>query len=373
MHAQACAWDADLMSWIGACTRHKGWFHQPDSDHISLDPRHPRVELLPQGTLTIEARVTPENRPQTLLSFERCFPWPGQFSLQVLPGGSVVMIEAQGRDTMSAVLPCPYVDRTDIVRLSYSWNALEGFARLAIERPEPDSLHMVHLDNARPMILTDLRSLMTRPHLTEIDADVMQIGLSDSIEPVGPRPGLLPQSPIMTDQGERFIHTLKRGDLVRAATGDLVPVLHVIRNEVPAQGVFRPVCLRAGYFGLKRDLVVSADQRVVMHGSDVEYMFGHEAVAVPARHLINDRSATYVDGPASLALYQLILPNHEAILASGCPLESMYIGRIRRHPERLSASVLSHIDRSLLPEHARPVSPVLKPFEAISLASARAA
>lgn len=361
------------MSWIGACTRHKGWFTTPAPDHTVQDPRHPLVELLPQGTLTIEARVTPEDRPQTLLSFDRCFPWPGRFSLQVLPGGSVVFIEAQGRDTTSAVLPCPYVDRTDVIRLSYSWDARANRARLAIERPEPDSLHMVHLDVARPMILTDMRDLMTRPHLTEIDADVMQIGLSDRIEPVGPRPGLLPQTPILTNEGERFVHTLKRGDLVMTDAGDLVPVLHVIRSEMPALGVFRPVCLRAGYFGLTRDLVLSSDQRIVLHGTDVEYMFGSEAVSIPARHLINDVSATYVDGPQKLALYQLVLPNHEAIIASGCPLESLYIGRMRRRPEKLSTSVLSDIDRSLLPEHAQPVWPVLKPFEAISLASARAA
>lgn len=361
------------MGWIGACTRHTGWFNQPTPDHLAQDPTNPLVELLPRGTLMIEARVTPENRPQTLLAFDRCFPWPGRFSLQVLPGGSVVLIEAQGQDTMSAVLPCPYVDRTDFVRLSYSWDAPQGCARLAIERAEPDSLHMVHLEAARPMILTDMRDLMTRPDLHEIDADVMQIGLSDRVEPVGPRPGLMPQTPIMTDKGERFIHTLKRGDLVMTDAGDLAPVLHVIRDEMPAQGAFRPVCLRGGYFGLTRDLVVSADQRIILKGSDVEYMFGHEAVAIPARHLINETSACYYDGPDKLSLYQLVLPNHEAIIASGCPVDSLYIGRIRRRNEKLSASVLSSIDRSLLPEHAKPVWPVLKPFEAITLASARAA
>lgn len=361
------------MAWIGACTRHAGWFDQRNTNAVAQDPSNPLVELLPRGTLMIEARLSPEDRPQTLLAFERCFPWPGQFSLQVLPGGSVVLIEAQGTEMISAVLPCPYVDRTDVVRLSYSWDSIEGRARLAIERPEPDSLHMVHLDTSRPMILTDMRDLMIRPQLREIDANVMQIGLSDSIEPVGPHPGLLPQTPVMTDTGERFIHTLKRGDLVVTDSGQMVPVLHVIRGEVPAQGAFRPVCLRAGYFGLTRNLILSADQRIVMRGTDVEYMFGYEAVSIPARHLINDTSATFIDGPDKLSLYQVVLANHEAILASGCPVESLYIGRLRRREEKLSASVLSHIDRSFLPEHAQPVWPVLKPFEAITLASARAA
>lgn len=361
------------MGWIGGCTRHSGWFKP---DHTMLQHSrigHTTAELLPKGTLTVEARITPEDRPQTLLWFERCFPWPGSFSLQVLPGGSVVMIEAQGHDTTSAVLPCPYVDRTDVVRLSYSWNAPEQLASLAIERPEPDSLHMVHLEKARPMILSDMRELLSHPQLRDIDHDVMQIALSDRIEPVGPRPGLLPKTPVMTDRGERFICDLKRGDLVRTGTGDLVPVLHVIRSTMPGQGAFQPVRLSAGYFGLTRDLTVSSNQRIVMQGSDVEYMFGHEAVSIPAHHLINDVSARLVHGPEQFALYQLVLPNHDVILASGCPVESFYIGRIRRSPEKLAASVLAHIDRSLLPEHAKPVWPLLKPFEAISLASSRAA
>jgi hypothetical protein len=142
---------------------------------------------------------------------------------------------------------------------------------------------------------------------------------------------------------------------------------------MPSQGVFHPVELKGGYFDLRRDLIVASDQRIVMHGSDVEYMFGHEGVSVPARYLINDSSARLVDAPNRIALYQVVLPNHEAIIASGCPVESLYIGRIRRRPERLAASVLAGIDRSRLPEHAKPVWPLLKPFEAVSLAGSRAA
>ncbi len=361
------------MGWIGACTRHSGWFKPTASKPDCTCAKCRTPELLQTGTLMVEARISPEDKPQTLLWFERCFPWPGSFSLQVLPGGSVVMVEAQGRDTTSAVLPCPYVDRTDVVRLSYSWDARVNWARLAIERPEPDSLHMVHLEDARPMILNDLRDVLTQPQLRRIDPDVMQIGLSDQIEHVGPQPGLLAKTPILTSQGERYIKDLRRGDLVMTGAGNLVPVLHVIRTTMPSQGSFRPVRLRAGYFGLKRDLIVSADQRIVLEGSDVEYMFGHEAVAVPARHLINDRSAWPVEGPDTLSLYQLVLPDHETLMASGCQVESLYIGRIRRRAEKLSASILAGIDRSLLPEHAKPVWPLLKPFEAISLASSRAA
>jgi hypothetical protein len=71
--------------------------------------------------------------------------------------------------------------------------------------------------------------------------------------------------------------------------------------------------------------------------------------------------------------HHLLLPGHEVVMAAGCPLESLYVGRLRRRPGAMARSVLATFDRSRLPEHAKPVWPVLKPFEAITLAMNRAA
>lgn len=361
------------MTWVGVTDQHSGWFSLEGAggDPLAFDMA-PDTSIA-RGTIMVEARISPEGRPQTLLAFERSYPWPGSFSLRALPDGSVVMVEAQGADIRSAVLPCPYHDRTDLVRLSYSWDVAARTGRLAIERPDPGSTHIVHIEDPRPMVVSDLRELVMQPQAREMDSDVLQVAISDQVEPVGPMPTLTALTPIMTDRGERPIRDLKRGDLVRTDAGDLVPVLHVVRRVMPARGGFQPVRLRAGYFGLSRNLVVAPDQRLVMHGSEVEYMFGREAVLVPARHLVNNISAFYAKGPELVALYQVILPGHEAVLASNCPVESLYLGRIRRKPEHLAASLLAPIDRNRLPEHAKPVWPVLKPFEAVTLATSRVA
>jgi len=147
----------------------------------------------------------------------------------------------------------------------------------------------------------------------------------------------------------------------------------VIRRTVPAKGSFQPARLRAPYFGLARDITVAPQQRMVIDGSEVEYLFGRESVLIPAQHLVNGVSAITRDDMPLITYCQLLLPNHEAVLAAGCPLESLYIGRIRRHATRLTASMLSEFARHSLPEHVKSAYPVLKPFEAITLANQRAA
>ena len=70
---------------------------------------------------------------------------------------------------------------------------------------------------------------------------------------------------------------------------------------------------------------------------------------------------------------QVVLPGHAALIAAGCALESLYIGRIRRKPALHAASVLAGVPDRELPEHGAPVHQVLRSFEAITLLENRAA
>ena len=360
------------MTWIGVTDPSGGWFSLAGTRALGAFDTAPD-RLSPRGSLMIEARNAGGSRPQILLAFDRPHPWPGDLSLQALPDGSIVLIEAQQGDTASAVLTCPYTDRSDILRLTYSWDAPRRSGRLTVERPEPGTTHSADLAGAHPMLTSDLRDIMTRPRRRRMDRGVIFAAVSDRVEPVGPMPGLTGETPILTDRGERPVRDLRRGDVIVTDRGDRVPVLQHIRRTVPARGSFRPIRLRAGYFGLSRDIVVAPYQQLVMRGSDVEYMFGPEAVLAPARHLVNNVSAVPARGPEMVTFHQLLLPGHETLVAAGCVVESLFVGRLRRKPDRLAASILAPFERSLLPEHAQPVWPVLKPFEAVTLATERAA
>jgi hypothetical protein len=362
------------MGWIGISDQSGGRFalHGLDRQQDGTPPPDANA-LLTRGTLMIETRLSSKGRPQTLVAFSRSHPWSGGFSIQALPGGGIVLIETQAGDVRHATLPYRADDRTDTLRLTYSWDAPARWGRLSLERPEMDRVHSIALPPPHPMPLADLRTLLTDPRQRQIDPDVIFVALSNRIEPIGPMPGLTTNVPVCTPSGYMPAGQLKRGHLVNTDEGQIVPVLQTVTRRVPAMGSFRPVRLRAPYFGLRRDIVVSPQQRLVIRGSEVEYLFGCEAVLVPARHLINGFSALYAQTSDIVSYHHLLLPAHEEIIVAGTRTESLYIGRLRRNPDLLGASVLAGFDRARLPEHPRPIWPVLKPYEAITLAMNRAA
>jgi len=361
------------VGWIALTGRDGGRF-EPGGIGANGGAKMPDpAALLPRGTLLVETRPAIERRPQTLLSFGRTHPWNGGFSLQLLPSGGVTLIETQERDVRHATLPFSPDDRSDSLRITYSWDAPARWGRLTLERPGVMEVRSIAVPPPHPMPLADLRTAFTDPRQRHLDPEVIFAALSDTVEPIGPMPGLLGGVPVRTPGGYVEAARLRRGDCVRAMGGAVVPVLHRLSRRVPSAGSFRPVRLRAPYFGLLADIVVAPHQRLVIGGSDVEYLFGSEAVLVAACNLVNGSAAVHAEAGPLTCYHGLVLPDHEEIEAAGARTESLYLGRIRRKPEIVAMSLLADFNRARLPEHPRPLWPVLKSYEAITLAMTRAA
>src|SRR6056297_3583147 len=352
------------MGWIAVTDQSGGHFMpQGLGEHATGTPAPPAPDaLMPRGTLMIETRPAAESRPQTLLSFSRSHPWHGGFSLQALPSGGITLIETQADDLRHATLPYRIDDRTDSLRITYSWDAPGRWARLSVERPDVFGLTSVALPPPHPIPLSDMRTVFTDPRQRVMDREVIFAALSSRIEPVGPMPGLSASVPVLTPGGYVAVGRLKRADKVLTTEGAPVPVLQSLHRRVPAFGSFRPVRLRAPYFGLRRDIVVAPHQRLVIRGSEVEYLFNSEAVLVPARHLVNGFSALFAENPMMVSYHNLLLPGHEELDAAGTQTESLYVGRLRRKPDLIGCSLLAGCDRARLPEHPKPLWPVLKPY-----------
>lgn len=339
-------------------------------------PQAPSIPdaLLVRGSLMIETRLSPDGRPQDLLNYKNNGSWLQSLSVHAIPGGGITLVIAQNDDITHATVHHIGAGRTDVLRITYAWDAPRRWGRLSVERPDTThQAHMVEVANTKPLPLSDLHDLILDVNKRQLAEDIVFVAISDRVEPVGPMPTLTTQVPVETSLGYRKIGDLRRGDLVRAEDGALVPVLHNMRRTVPARGSFAPIRLRAPYFGLKQDIIVAPDQRLIIRGSEVEYLFGREAVLVPARHLGNETAALPIKGAATVAYSQLLLPKNETMITAGSVAESLYIGRLRRKPDLLRASLLGSIDRNNLPEHAPPAFPVLGWFDAITLAEHRAA
>ena len=141
---------------------------------------------------------------------------------------------------------------------------------------------------------------------------------------------------ILTPRGERRVEDIRPGDLVTLATGGTAPVIWHGRRALSASDLadlpdLRPIRLRAGFFGLTRDLIVSPQHAIRVQG-----------VLVRARHLAAlGQGAHVARGIRSLSYHHLLLPRHALILAHGAATESFYPG-----PVALAA--LSPADRTAI-------------------------
>ncbi len=367
------------MAWIGMAAQSEHLFstrgleaNAPCGRNAPPDLSCPD-SLLTRGTILVEAQLSPDHRPHTIIGYKRDHPWCSSLSLSMLPGGGISLVLTQGADVTHATLPDRLPARGETVRMTYAWDAPAREGRLSVEHPGSGRIFLTRVEAPKPLLLSDLRLLTHTPASGPAGSEVSLLAISTAPEPIGPQATLSPDVPIATPHGYRPAGSLRVGDLVRTMTGQSVPVLDVLRHTVPARGTFAPVRLRAPYFGLRRDIVVAPDQRLVIGGSDVEYTFGRERVLVPARHLVNGTSALTERCSPTVSYVQLLLPGHEVLIAAGTPTESLFIGRLRRKRDLLAASMLHAYPRAHLPEHAQSAYRVLKPYEAMTLAAQRAA
>lgn len=330
--------------------------------------------LMAHGSLVIETRLPVTHRPRQLVYYNRTGDWPLHLSLQAVPGGGLTLVLDHGGEVVHRTINHSEAARTDVLRITYSWDSPRRWGQLALERTDRDQAQLVSVAAPHPLRVADALALVrSGAEDRYIAPDVLYVALSDAIEPVGPMPSFLPDTPIATPGGYRAISDIRSGDAVLTPDGDAVPVLHALSRQVPAFGSFRPVRMRAPYFGLHRDITIAPSQRLVLSGSEVEYLFGQESVLVPARHLVGSGGAAPAHCDHVVTYWQLLLPRHEALIAAGTVTESLFIGRLRRKKTALGASILAGLDRLPLPEHGRSIHPVLQAFEAIILAEQRAA
>ena len=358
------------MTWIGL-TDHLGGRFSPTG--LGRGKLMRPGKLLERGTIMLETFIAGELRPHDLFSVAQHFPTPREIAFRAVPGGGFALVHQQADTLTHAAVAWSGDGRPHTLRLNYSWDTRLRWGRLTLEQPERTLVRSSTVPNPSPVLTEDIRDLMLGHSDRKLSKEVLFAAATSGIVPIGPLPSLHPSTPIATPKGYREAATLKRGDVVITDRGQTSTVLHVVRYSVPARGSFAPVRLHAPYFGLQRDIVVAPEQRLVVRGSEVEYIFGQEAVLVPARHLVNGYAATWRPSQSVAEYVQVVLPRHEALLAAGTALESLYIGRIRRKPALHAASVLAGVPDRELPEHGAPVHQVLRSFEAITLIEQRAA
>ena len=364
------------MTWLAICDHRDRRFSLrglgAQKKHAPLLADHPNTRLT-CGTLMFEVERSIDDLPKVLFACKTTDPEQRSLTFQSLPMGGLSLVHVQGKTISHAALHHRMTAKADVLRITYSWDTNASWGRLSLEQPGQMTLISVQVSNPQPLSLLDIRNLMLGGADHTFAPQMVFAALSDQIEAIGPIPTLHPETALATPWGYKRICELRRGDTVYNDDFEVVPVLHKLSRILPARGSYRPIRLRAPYFGLQQDIVVAPDQRLLVKGPDVAYLFGHESVLVPAKHLANGKTALFEHCGPTVHYSQLLLPAHDAILAAGTALDSLYIGRLRRNRAHLMGSMFHHLDRSGLPEHVHLPNPVLQEFEAIQMVHQRAA
>ena len=352
------------MTWIALST--------PERDHWSpagLDAPDGAASLLdggadalmPRGSLVLEIDMSSADAARQVLSYATRGDWSMQLAVQVLPGGAVSFVLEQGDVVLQHVFQEPVRASGDKLRLTYAWDAPSRAAFVALERVGRCDADLHYFNRPSPLRVLDMKALLSAHSDRFLHPARNFLALSTGIEAVGPRPTLALSTRIDTPKGPRALGTFRRGDMVTTADGGVLPVLFALRQNLPAAGSFAPLRLSPPSFGLTRDLAVAQTQSIVFEGADVNYHLGQDRALVPSAFLSNAQPIP--SGPV-MTYAQLVLPTHAALIAEGAAVDSLYVGRLRRHVDKLSASLLADADRDLLPEHLTLGHPVRRRHEA---------
>lgn len=132
---------------------------------------------------------------------------------------------------------------------------------------------------------------------------------------------------ILTADGELPVEELRPDMRVVTLDRGLQRLRWIGSRTVKAHGKFAPVHIKAGTFGLDRDLWVSQQHRVLLKTPMAELMFGESQVLAPAKGLVNDDCVRIVEG-GEVEYFHLMFDGHELVYSNGIPTESFHPAQV---------------------------------------------
>ena len=294
------------------------WLAIWDSSRL-IHPKKPiRMPDLSQGMLTLQARLRADRVVATIL-------WQGRtksaedFRVIHYPNGTVSVEHGLFRYET----PTRFLAAGDPFSLHYSWDVLGRTDTLILENGETGDRLVAPVG---PQQAPTLSALLPAPMDATVAID--HAGIANHFVPPVPLPGLATGAEVDTPDGPRPVEALRPGMLVNTRRNGPQPIRWIGRTEPLARGTTAPIEMRAPYFGLSNDTSVTRNQRILLSGSDIEYLFGEDHVLARAGDLVNGRSARLSMTHPTRVYHHILLDDHDCLMAGRCRFESVLLGDI---------------------------------------------
>lgn len=126
---------------------------------------------------------------------------------------------------------------------------------------------------------------------------------------------------VMTNRGEVPVEKLRVGDRVITRDRGMQEIRWIGSEKVDVTPQNAPILFRKGAIKNARDLIVSADHRVVLKGAEAMALYGVKEVLIPARMLVDNTAVIQAVGGV-MEFYQILTDRHEVIYTEAAASES---------------------------------------------------
>ncbi|MEF3047916.1 Hint domain-containing protein [Pseudotabrizicola sp. L79] len=244
------------------------------------------------------------------------------FSIFLDATAGIILLHRLGNRVRRHVLPGPLPMDYGTARITYGWNQLAD--RWVMTFSRIGSGTELRATGRDPIMLdhNDLADLCRPDGTGSRHPALLWFGVTQGSEPPQRAPWIGLRTPIETARGAVAAGNLRPGDMVRTVDNGLQPVLRMHHLRLPSRGSFAPVILRAPFLGQGSDVLLGADQLVVLNGPEVEYMFGEEEVLVQADALTDGSIARRDSFRAAMDCVSIDLGLPELLLADGLQILS---------------------------------------------------
>ena len=302
------------------------------------DRRDPRFAttgaLIDRGVFVMEFAL-PLSGSVVLLNQQTDEAEPRTLSVFLDPAVGLMILHRQGLAVRRHALPGPLPLSGGVARLSLAFDSGANHWRMQLDVSGGEDPVWVTGRDPLPLALDDLQRLCAGHGQVQRHPSVLWFGatLGERLPDRAPWIGL--NTLVDTLTGPVPAGRLRPGDRILTLDDGPLPLLRVTHRDLPSAGFFAPVLLRAPFYGAARDLLVSADQPVMLSGTLVEYHFGEDEVLIPAGALIDGRKALAEHRRAVTCSVALDLGCPALFTADGCVLMSDGADRLTPPPRRI--------------------------------------